>query len=303
VKPFLESHQPSAAAAVAEPIPAAAIADAEITCGNAMIAEDTSTNDNMQDVKEYSEDIIDRLFRDEIMLCPNADYMDSQQDLNERMRTILNDWLVEVHNKYKLRPETLHLTIGLIDRYLSKVAVLRKHLQLIGVVALNLASKFEEIDPPELQDWVYITDNAYTKRQVLDMESRMLSMLGFKLTFPTAAHFFSIFAEANGCEATHWYLAQYILELSLLDLRAIKFTASQLSAGALLLSNELLNRRTLWPTTMSQCTRLSEEELALCVSMLRELFEADRAGTGGQLCAVHKKFADGKWHRVSNMSL
>jgi len=93
-------------------------------------------------------------------------YMENQAHINERMRSILVDWLVEVHLKFKLVPETLYLTINLIDRYLEKENVSRPRLQLVGVTSLLIASKYEEIYPPELRDLVYICDKAYTKQDV-----------------------------------------------------------------------------------------------------------------------------------------
>jgi cyclin B len=82
------------------------------------------------------------------------------------MRAILIDWLVEVNLKFKLVPETLYLNIALIDMYLEKAEVVRNKLQLVGVTALLIASKYEEIYPPEIRDLVYITDKAYNKREV-----------------------------------------------------------------------------------------------------------------------------------------
>jgi G2/mitotic-specific cyclin-B, other len=93
-------------------------------------------------------------------------YMETQPHINERMRSILVDWLVEVHLKFKLVPETLYLTINLIDRYLTKREVSRPKLQLVGVTSLLIASKYEEIYPPELRDLVYICDRAYSKNEV-----------------------------------------------------------------------------------------------------------------------------------------
>jgi len=93
-------------------------------------------------------------------------YMESQKYINERMRAILVDWLVEVHLKFKLVPETLYLTINLIDRYLERADVSRPKLQLVGVTCLLIASKYEEIYPPELRDLVYICDRAYTRNDV-----------------------------------------------------------------------------------------------------------------------------------------
>ena len=94
-----------------------------------------------------------------------ADYMGNQPNINEKMRTILMDWMVEVHLKFKMVPETLYLTVNLIDRYLQRKTVRRSKLQLVGVACLMLASKYEEIYPPELRDLVYITDRAYVRNQ------------------------------------------------------------------------------------------------------------------------------------------
>lgn len=95
------------------------------------------------------------------------------------MRAILIDWLVEVHLKFKLVPETLYLTVNLIDRYLERVEVMRDKLQLVGVTAMLIASKYEEIYAPEVQDFVYITDRAYSKSEILECEYKMLKTLEF----------------------------------------------------------------------------------------------------------------------------
>ena len=86
------------------------------------------------------------------------------------MRAILVDWIIEVHLKFKLLPETLFITVSLIDRYLEQIQIKRTNLQLVGVTAMLIASKYEEIYAPEVRDFVYITDNAYTKDEILLME-------------------------------------------------------------------------------------------------------------------------------------
>lgn len=93
------------------------------------------------------------------------------------MRSILIDWLVEVHLKFKLVPESLYLTVNLIDRYLEREQVHRSKLQLLGVTAMLIACKYEEIYPPIVKDFVYITDNAYTKEEILEQERIMLVCL------------------------------------------------------------------------------------------------------------------------------
>lgn len=93
-------------------------------------------------------------------LKADCNYMKQQSDINEKMRGILVDWLIEVHLKFKLLPETLYLTVSTIDRYLSLADVHRSKLQLVGVTAMLIACKYEEIYPPEVRDFVYITDKA-----------------------------------------------------------------------------------------------------------------------------------------------
>ena len=123
-------------------------------------------------------------------------YMSKQTDINAKMRAILIDWLVEVHLKFKLMPETLYLTVNLIDRYLEKEQIMRNKLQLVGVTAMFIASKYEEIYAPECRDFVYISDKAYTREQILQMEGLMLSKLNFQLTTPNALVFLRRFVKA-----------------------------------------------------------------------------------------------------------
>jgi hypothetical protein len=115
---------------------------------------------------EYVQDMYEHFRLKEGSTSVRPLYMDNQTHINERMRSILVDWLVEVHLKFKLVPETLYLTINLIDRYLERQEVSRPRLQLVGVTSLLIASKYEEIYPPELRDLVYICDRAYTRTEV-----------------------------------------------------------------------------------------------------------------------------------------
>ena len=92
--------------------------------------------------------------------------MKKQVDINHSMRSILVDWLVEVAEEYKLLPQTLYLTVNYIDRFLSVMSVRREKLQLVGTACMLIASKFEEIYPPEVSEFVYITDDTYPAKQV-----------------------------------------------------------------------------------------------------------------------------------------
>nr|CAH7722227.1 unnamed protein product [Callosobruchus chinensis] len=133
--------------------------------------------------------------------------MKKQPDVTSDMRTILVDWLVEVTEEYRLRTESLYLAVNFIDRFLSYMSVVRAKLQLVGTAALFLASKYEEIYPPALREFVYITDDTYTKRQVIRMEQLILKVLGFDLSVPTSACFINAIASMNKMEDKTAYLA------------------------------------------------------------------------------------------------
>ena len=73
---------------------------------------------------------------------------------------------MEVVDEFSLQSRTLYIAVSLIDRFLSRMSVLRGKLQLVGSTAMYIAAKIEEIYPPELSDFAYITDNTYTRQQV-----------------------------------------------------------------------------------------------------------------------------------------
>ena len=144
--------------------------------------EEVATKVDPQEVDEYFEDIVDYFREEDGKKRPRDNYMDMQEDITYKMRAILVDWLVDVHLKYKMVPETLFLTINIIDRYLDKVNTPRTELQLVGVAAMFIASKYEDIYPPEAKEFAYITDKAFTKSQVIAMEKKILRTLDFDVT-------------------------------------------------------------------------------------------------------------------------
>jgi len=253
---------------------------------------------NVQEVNEYVPEIVNQLFREEASFLPRPNYMDQQVDINAKMRAILIDWLIEVHMKYRLRPETLHLTVNIIDRYLSRVQVLRRNLQLLGVVAMFIASKFEEIDPPRLSDFVYITDSTYTREDILHMECNVLTLLSFRIVVPTVAHFFDRMQQANSCDAVQRELACYILELALVEIRMIRHCPSHLVAAALMLTNELLGRAVPWPPTMVLTSRYTAAALRACADESLAILQAAPAAS---LQAARKKYAQTSHSSVARM--
>uniref|UniRef100_A0A7S3NPB6 Cyclin-like domain-containing protein n=1 Tax=Aureoumbra lagunensis TaxID=44058 RepID=A0A7S3NPB6_9STRA len=101
-------------------------------------------------------------------------------------RAILVDWLIEVHFTFQLEEATLYLALTLLNDYFKKETTRKDELQLIGITALFIAAKYEEVNPPDLQDCVYVTDQTYTEIEVLEMEKKILHTLNWRLSKPTA---------------------------------------------------------------------------------------------------------------------
>ncbi len=91
----------------------------------------------------------------------------------------------------------------------------------MGVAALLIASKYEEIYPPELRDFVFLSDKAYTKEELLEMEFSILSTLSFDLTFPTANRFIERYSQLLGDDEKVVTLANFLVELALIDIRML----------------------------------------------------------------------------------
>nr|XP_056714140.1 cyclin-A1 [Euleptes europaea] len=221
-------------------------------------------------IVEYAEDIHCYLREAEVRNRPKPCYMRKQPDITVCMRTILVDWLVEVGEEYKLHTETLYLAVNYLDRFLSCMSVLRGKLQLVGTATILLAAKYEEIYPPEVEEFVYITDDTYTKKQLLRMEHLLLKVLAFDLTVPTINQFLLQYLQRHVVCLKTENFARYVAELSLLEADPfLKYLPSQMAAAAYCLANYTVNRH-FWPETLAAFTGYSLSEIVPCLSDLHK---------------------------------
>ena len=161
----------------------------------------------------------------------NCNYMKRQKEVNEQMRSILIDWLIDVHLKFSFTDETIYMTVLIIDRYLSLVEISRSKLQLLGITALMIACKHEEIDLPKVDDFIYITDNAYTRNEVFKMENDVLNKLKFSLLFPSPIKFFELLANGFDFNNKQLMMGKYLMETFLIDIKSIKYRSSIISCA------------------------------------------------------------------------
>ncbi|KAL3840037.1 hypothetical protein ACJIZ3_024628 [Penstemon smallii] len=264
-------------------------------------------DDNMDDPQLCATmacDIYKHLRASEAKKRPATNFMEKvQKDINPSMRAILIDWLVEVAEEYRLVPDTLYLTINYIDRYLSGNVMDRQRLQLLGVACMMIASKYEEICAPQVEEFCYITDNTYFKDEVLQMESAVLNYLKFEMTAPTTKCFLRRFVRAvqgvNEAPLLQFEcLVNYIAELSLLEYSMLCFAPSLIAASSIFLAKfVLVPSKSPWTSTLRHYTLYEPSDLRDCVLALHGLCCNNRNST---LPAIREKYSQHKYKFVAN---
>lgn len=254
---------------------------------------------NPQYVAPYVKEIMQYLRATEEKYLPKSTYMKNQTDINEKMRAILIDWLVDVHLKFKLLPETLFLTVNIIDRYLGVTSIPRQKLQLVGVSAMLIATKYEEIYPPEVKDFEYVTDKAYNRSEILEMEGKIISALNFNLTFTSAFRFLERYAKVAGFDEKSFNLARYCLELSLIEYKMLKYIPSNLACSAIYLVNKI-NKKEGWSDLMVKQAKYNEGQVRPCAKDLCLLLQ--NSGKNN-LTSLKRKFSSTKFLEVAKIQL
>ena len=188
---------------------------------------------DIMNVKEYIDDILYNLLYEEknSEIKISNSYFKFQTDINNKMRAILLDWLIEVHLKFNFKQETLYITIQIIDSYLSLRPIKRCNFQLLGVTALVIACKQNEIFFHKLKEYCYITDNAYTEDDIKDMEYKILTTLNFNILNPSSLSFYEILGNKFGLDQDKkkFNLGLYIMESFYLDEACLKYNPSTIA--------------------------------------------------------------------------
>nr|XP_040025054.1 G2/mitotic-specific cyclin-B2-like [Gasterosteus aculeatus aculeatus] len=257
---------------------------------------DEQDSDLPQLCSEYVKDIYSYLHVLEVQQAVRADYMQGYK-ITERMRALLVDWLVQVHSRFQLLQETLYLTVAVIDRFLQVQQVSRGKLQLVGVTAMLVACKYEEMYAPEVGDFTYITDNAFTKAQVLEMEQLVLRTLNFKLGRPLPLHFLRRASKVANSDAQRHTLAKYLMELTLLDYDMVHYRPSEVAAAALCLSQLLLDGLP-WSVTQTFYSTYDDAHLKPIVQHVAKNLVMVNDGRS-KFQAVKRKYSSSQLMKVS----
>ena len=178
-------------------------------------------------------------FQDNVM--PNPDYMEAQNEITWAMRQTLVDWLLQAHLRWHMLPETLWIAINIIDRFLTRRVVSLTKLQLVGVTAMFVAAKYEEILAPSVDEFVFMTENGYTKEEILKGERILLQTLDFNVSqYCSPYSWMRRVSKADDYDIQTRTLGKFLAEITLLDHRFLRCKPSLISAVAMYSARKML---------------------------------------------------------------
>ena len=266
----------------------------ETTLEDDIVAEmDAEDLDDPSMCAEYVREIFEYYQGLEEKTMPNAQYMDHQDDLEWKMRGILIDWLIEVHLKFRLLPETLFLTVNIIDRFLSQKVVPLDKLQLVGITAMFIASKYEEVLSPHVGNFTHVADDGFSVDEVLAAERYTLSTINYDLSYPNPMNFLRRISKADNYDIQTRTLGKYLMELSLVDHRFLEWKQSHIAAAAMYLARMILDRGP-WDLTLAKFSGYTEDEILPIFDTMVDFLQAPVAHEAFFKKYASKKFLKGK---------
>ncbi|XP_012670221.1 G2/mitotic-specific cyclin-B1-like [Clupea harengus] len=260
---------------------------------------DADDYDNPMLCSEYVKDIYKYLRQLETEQAVKPSYLEGRE-VTGNMRAILIDWLVQVQIKFRLLQETMYMTVAIIDRYLQDNPVPKKQLQLVGVTSMFVASKYEEMYPPEIADFAYVTDRAYTTAQIRDMEMKILRSLDFNFGRPLPLQFLRRASKIGEVTAEHHTLAKYLVELTMADYEMVHFAPSQVASAAFALTLKVYNCGE-WTPTLQHYMGYEEESLVPVMRHIAKNVLKVNDGLTKHL-AVKNKYSSQKQMRIALIS-
>ncbi|KAJ3256438.1 G2/mitotic-specific cyclin [Chytriomyces hyalinus] len=252
------------------------------------------TSDDPMLLSEYANEIFIYMKQMELKTMPNPKYMDLHPILTWDMRATLVDWLATLHFKLSLLPETLFLTMNLMDRFMSlKPSVSAEKFQLVGVTAIFIACKYEEILVPSVQILVHMVGGGYTSNEILMAERFMLATLGFGIGYNGPMAFLKRCLALEGGDARLTLLARYFSEIVLLDPIFLGAPPSLVAATAVFLGKKMLNLGE-WTVKHSQESGYTENQLLSCAKAMYSSCSKVSVESG-----LYQKFSE---HKFSNVA-
>ncbi|OBZ72496.1 G2/mitotic-specific cyclin cdc13 [Grifola frondosa] len=192
-------------------------------------------------VSEYADEIFEYMNQLEEEVMPSANYMDGQTELTWEMRQNLVDWLLQLHLRYHMLPETLWIAVNIVDRFLTKRVVSAVKLQLAGITAMFIAAKYEEILAPSVDEFVILTQRGYSKEDILKGERIMLQTLDFKISqYCSPYSWMRKISRADDYDIQTRTLSKFLTEVTLIDYRFLRVKPSMIAAIGMYTARRML---------------------------------------------------------------
>lgn len=197
-------------------------------------------------VSEYVSEIFTYMYELELRMLPDPQYLLKQKHLKPKMRSILVDWLVEMHLRFRLLPESLFLALNIMDRFMSIEVVQIDKLQLLATGSLFIAAKYEEVFSPSVKNYAYFTEGSYTEDEILQAEKYILTVLSFDLNYPNPMNFLRRISKADDYDVQLRTLGKYLLEITAVDYNFIGMRPSLCCAAAMYIARLILEKTPVW---------------------------------------------------------
>ncbi|KAI1767679.1 A/B/D/E cyclin [Hypoxylon sp. FL1150] len=254
--------------------------------------EEDGLNDPVM-AAEYAHEIFEYLRDLEVKSIPNPQYMAAQDELEWKTRSILVDWMIEVHTRFHLLPETLFLAINIIDRFLSQKVVQLDRVQLVGITAMFIAAKYEEVLSPHVSNYRHVADDGFSDAEILSAERFILETLHYDLSYPNPMNFLRRISKADDYDIQSRTIGKFLTEISIVDYRFLAYRPSHVAAAAMYLARMILDRGE-WDPTIAYYAGYTEEEI-------EPVFELMVDYLARPMCheAFYKKYASKKFMKAS----
>ena len=265
-----------------------------------MLIKSKENNTKSIPIQEYFDEIYENLLLDEDVFFKkiNPNYMSFQKSINNKMRAILVDWLIDVHNRCEMKKKTLFQTIFIIDAFLSKNTIDKKDFQLLGMAALLIASKETEIIFPSLSTFLALSNFAYTKQELIDMEREVVKKLDFDIFAPTAEEFFEINAEYFEFTQEQKFFGEYFLDSSLIDYNLLKYKQSTLAIACGYIVMKFYKLDGVHLIIDNRSFDVNQKEVKSCA---RELCILVKNLSNSSLVATKNKYMSKKYMNIANL--
>ncbi|XP_069123772.1 cyclin-F-like isoform X2 [Argopecten irradians] len=230
----------------------------------------------------------------------------TSHELTPSMRYILVDWLVEVAGMKDFSSQTLHVAVSVVDRYLKVHKTTRSKLQLLGVAAMVLCSRFLGKDIITIREAAWLTDNTYKYEDVVRMMGEITATLRGKIRVANSFDFVELFSLLASLDRKSSFLAEYICELCLLQAEMGQYKPTEIAAASVLLARILTRLDDPWPKRMVQFTGFTIEDISRCAFHVHEKCFLEGSVVDHRdvtLQAVKLRYSDKKFMEVSEMEI